>query len=161
MRRRPADGETARADAGSPLAVDLASLWDRARLEWHDRDATDEVAKVLTPVTSLLVLETEQDYRRFGLEVPEPIAVEQGAPRQAPQGEEGKMGKRTAASREGLYGLKGPRGRRADRERLAEEQARNAGILGVLKQTEGRNVASIFGRDTRARQRRAATCSAA
>ena len=47
----PADGETARADAGSPLAINLASLWDRARLEWHDRDAADEVAKVVTPVT--------------------------------------------------------------------------------------------------------------
>ena len=70
-----ADGETAPADAGSPLAVDIGALWDRARLEWHDRDAAEEVAKVLTPLTSLLVLETEQDYRRFGLEVPGPVAM--------------------------------------------------------------------------------------
>ena len=37
----PAGGETARADAGSPLSADLASLWDRARLEWHDRDGRE------------------------------------------------------------------------------------------------------------------------
>ena len=98
--------EAARADAGSPLAADIGALWDRARLEWHDRDATEEMAKVLTPLTSLLVLETEQDYRRFGVEVPPPVAG------------------------------------------LAEEQARNAGILGVLKQTEGSHIAAEFGRDS-------------
>ena len=91
-RQIPADAETARADAGSPLATDLASLWDRARLEWHDRDAADEVAKVVTPVTSLLVLETEQDYRRFGLDVPQPIAMAAGRGGQAPQGRGGKDG---------------------------------------------------------------------
>ena len=105
----PADAETARADAGSPLAIDLASLWDRARLEWHDRDAADEVAKVVTPVTSLLVLETEQDYRRFGLDVPQPVAMEQAARGRRHKGEEGKMGKKTSASKEGLYGLRGPK----------------------------------------------------
>jgi TonB family protein len=146
----PPDGETTRADAGSPLAADLASLWDRARLQWHDRDARDEVAKVLSPVTSLLVLETEQDYRRFGLSVPEPIAEVQGARRGRHTGEEGKMGSRIGrGSREGLYGLRGPaEGDGAARERLAEEQARNAGILGLLKQSDGPQGAVTFGRDT-------------
>jgi len=74
-----AGAETARADAGSIQAAELAALWQRARLEWHDRDGGDPVANVLTPVTSLLVLETEQDYRRFGLAVPEPIAMEPAA----------------------------------------------------------------------------------
>jgi len=32
--------------------------------------------------------------------------------------------------------------------RLAEEEAKNAGILGVLKMNEGSHIASIFGRDT-------------
>ena len=125
-----ADGATAQADAGSPLAVDIGALWDRARLEWHDRDATEEVAKVLTPLKSLLVLETEQDYRRFGLEVPAPVALR-------PSGDS-----------------PGPH--------FAEEQARNAGILGVLKTSdnaqmdlarsiqarENRNAAPMFGRDS-------------
>ena len=142
----PAGVETARADAGSPLAADLASLWDRARLEWNDRDGSDDSARVLTPVTSLLVLETEQDYRRFGLEVPQPVALQQGGRGKRHRGEEGKMGKRTSASREGLYGLAGPRDNPDPRlaQRLAEEQAHNAGILGVLKQPEAPKVASIF-----------------
>ena len=101
-----ADAEAARADAGSPLAADIGALWDRARLEWHERDTTEEMAKVLTPLTSLLVLETEQDYRRFGVEVPPPVAG------------------------------------------LAEEQARNAGYLGVLKQSDGSRIGAIAGRDS-------------
>ena len=138
--------ETARAEAGSPLAIDLASLWDRARLEWRDRDARDEVAKVVTPVTSLLVLETEQDYRRFGLDVPQPVTMAQGTSGRRHKGEEGKMGKKTSANREGLYGLDGPKDN-AD-PHLAQEMARNAGTLGLLKQSEGAHIASIFGRDT-------------
>lgn len=125
-----ADAGTARAEAGSQLAADLSSLWERARLEWHDRDAADEVARVVTPVTSLLVLETEQDYRRFGLDVPQPAVVEQG-PRSP-----------------GHHGLAGPRDD-ADPRRAqggAEEQARNAGVLGLLKQT-GSRTASAFARD--------------
>ena len=93
--------------------------------------STEEIAKVLTPSTSLLVLETEQDYRRFGLEVPE-------AGRECrPSGDS-----------------PGPQ--------FAEEQARNAGVLGVLKTSddaqmdlarsiqarENRNVAPLFGRDS-------------
>jgi TonB family protein len=145
----PAGDETARVDAGSPLAADLASLWDRARLEWHDRDAADEAPKVLTPVTSLLVLETEQDYQRFGLAVPEPFALEQGGRGKRHKAEESKMGKRTTASRDGLYGLRGPHNPDPQlAPRLAEEQARNAGSLGVLKLAEGSPIASIFGRDT-------------
>ena len=119
-----------RADAGSPLAVDIGALWDRARLEWHDRDVTEEVAKVLTPSTSLLVLETEQDYRRFGLEVPGPVAMRPSTDSPGPH--------------------------------VAEEQARNAGILGVLKTSddaqmdlarsiqarENRNAAPLLGRDS-------------
>jgi TonB family protein len=56
------------------------------------------------------------------------------------------MGKKTSANKEGLYGLKGPKDN-AD-PHLAEEQARNAGMLGFLKQSEGSHIASIFGRDT-------------
>jgi TonB family protein len=141
----PAAGdEQARAEAGSPLAADLASLWDRARLEWQDRDAGDEVAKVVTPVTSLLVLESDSDYRRFGIDVPDPVEVALGARH---RGEEGKIGKRVSGGREGLFDLRGP----ADNPdphlaaNLAEEQARNAGILGVLKQTGGSRVSPALG----------------
>jgi hypothetical protein len=66
------DAGTIRADATSRLAADLAALWDRARLEWLDHEAADGVASALTPATSLLVLETDDDYKRFGLVVPYP-----------------------------------------------------------------------------------------
>ncbi len=67
------DPAAIRADATSRLAADLAALWDRARLEWRDSDAADGAANVLTPATSLLVLESEDDYKRVGLYVPDPV----------------------------------------------------------------------------------------
>ena len=75
---------------------------------------------------------------------------EQGGKGKRHKGEEGKMGKKTSKNKEGLYGLKGPKDNPDPHlaKKLAEEQAKNAGILGVLKQTEGSHIASIFGRDT-------------
>jgi TonB family protein len=60
-----------------------------------------------------------------------------GARHKAEEGKMGMQGKREA-SREGLYGLRGPRDNPDPQiaQRLAEEQARNAGILGVLKQSD-------------------------
>jgi TonB family protein len=115
------EGETAPIDAGAPLAVDIGALWDRARLEWHDRDAAEETAKVLTPLTSLLVLETEHDYRRFGLEVPASIARDESG-RGAAHGEQGHVALRPPAD--------------DPRAEFAEEQARLGGILGVLKSSD-------------------------
>ncbi len=128
-----AEANAIRADSTSALAVDLASLWTRARMEWRNREAADDIAQVLTPVTSLLVLETERDYQRFGLQVPEPAVIEHAAGGRHP-GEEGKMGKRTSAAREGLYGLRGPTDNPDPQlaRTLAEEQARNASLLGLL-----------------------------
>lgn len=147
--KAPAGVEVAHAEAGSPLASDLASLWDRARLEWNDRDGAEELAKVLTPVTSLLVLETVQDYRRFGLEVPEAAPLDQTSAGARHKGEEGKMGKRSV-DREALYALRGPPDDPDPqlRRKLAEEQARNAGILGVLERSDAAQVPSIFGADS-------------
>ena len=69
--------------------------------------------------------------------VPQPVAMEQAAGR-APQGRGGKDGQAEC----GHGGSVRPaRAARSDgirvAQRLAEEQARNAGILGVLRQTEG------------------------
>jgi TonB family protein len=77
---------------------------------------------------------------------------EQGGKGQRHKGEEGKMGKKTSKNKEGLYGLKGPKDNPDPHlaKKLAEEQAKNAGILGVLKMSEGSHLASIFGRDTAA-----------
>jgi hypothetical protein len=64
--------------------------------------------------------------------------------------EEGKMGKKQSKNKAGLYALKGPQ----DNKDLhlakvfAEEQAKNAGVLGILKNQEGSHLASIFGRDS-------------
>jgi TonB family protein len=75
---------------------------------------------------------------------------EQGGKGKRHKGEEGKMGKKTSKNKEGLYGLKGPKDNPDPHlaKKLAEEQAKNAGILGVLKQSEGSHIASIFGRDS-------------
>jgi TonB family protein len=75
---------------------------------------------------------------------------EQGGKGKRHKGEEGKMGKKTSKNKEGLYGLKGPKDNPDPHlaKKLAEEEIKNAGILGVLKMTEGSHIASIFGRDT-------------
>ena len=75
---------------------------------------------------------------------------EQGGKGKRHKGEEGKMGKKTSKNKEGLYGLKGPKDNPDPHlaKKLAEEQAKNAGILGVLKMNDGSHIASIFGRDT-------------
>jgi TonB family protein len=75
---------------------------------------------------------------------------EQGGKGKRHKGEEGKMGKKTSKNKEGLYGLKGPKDNPDPHlaKKLAEEQAKNAGILGVLKMNEGSHIASIFGRDS-------------
>ncbi len=74
----------------------------------------------------------------------------QGGKGKRHKGEEGKMGKKTSKNKEGLYGLKGPKDNPDPHlaKKLAEEMAKNAGILGVLKMNEGSHIASIFGRDT-------------
>jgi hypothetical protein len=66
------------------------------------------------------------------------------------KGEEGKMGKKTSKNKAGLYGLKGPKDNPDPHlaKMLAEEQAQKAGVLGILKATEGSHLASIFGRDS-------------
>lgn len=75
---------------------------------------------------------------------------EQGGKGKRHKGEEGKMGKKTSKNKEGLYGLKGPKDNPDPHlaKKLAEENAKNAGILGVLKTSEGSHIASIFGRDS-------------
>lgn len=75
---------------------------------------------------------------------------EQGGKGKRHKGEEGKMGKKTSKNKEGLYGLKGPKDNPDPHlaKKLAEENIKNAGILGVLKMNEGSHIASIFGRDT-------------
>lgn len=77
---------------------------------------------------------------------------EQGGKGKRHKGEEGKMGKKTSKNKEGLYGLKGDKNNMDPHlaKKLAEENAKNAGILGVLKMSEGSHLASIFGRDTAA-----------
>jgi TonB family protein len=75
---------------------------------------------------------------------------EQGGKGKRHKGEEGKMGKKTSDKKQGLYGLKGPKDNIDPHlaKKLAEEEIKNAGILGVLKMAEGSHIASIFGRDT-------------
>jgi TonB family protein len=75
---------------------------------------------------------------------------EQGGKGKRHKDEEGKMGKKTSDKKKGLYGLQGPKDNIDPHlaKKLAEEEIKNAGILGVLKMAEGSHIASIFGRDT-------------
>lgn len=51
--------------------TDLLALWDRARLPFRERGSDATVATALTPTRALLVLESAQDYRRFGIAPPQ------------------------------------------------------------------------------------------
>jgi TonB family protein len=73
-----------------------------------------------------------------------------GGKGQRHKGDEGKMGKKTSKNKEGIYAIKGPKDNQEQylAKKLAEENAKRAGILGVLRTAEGSHLASIFGRDT-------------
>ena len=60
------------------------------------------------------------------------------------------MGSKKSKKKTGLYGLKGPKDNPDPHlaKRLAEDAAKDAGVLGLLKSASGSHIASIFGRDT-------------
>jgi TonB family protein len=73
-----------------------------------------------------------------------------GGKGQRHKGDEGIMGKKTSKNKEGLYAIKGPKDNQEQylAKKLAEENAKSAGILGVIRAAEGSHIASIFGRET-------------
>jgi TonB family protein len=75
---------------------------------------------------------------------------EQGGKGKRHNGDEGTMGKKTAKNKEGLVAIKGPKDNQDQylAKKLAEENAKSAGILGALRAAEGSHLASIFGRET-------------
>ncbi len=75
---------------------------------------------------------------------------EQGGKGQKHKGDEGKMGEKKSKKKTGLYGLKGPKDTPDPHlaKRLAENAAKDAGVLGLLKSASGSHIASIFGRDS-------------
>jgi hypothetical protein len=64
--------------------------------------------------------------------------------------EEGKMGKKESKNKAGLYALKGPKDNTDLHlaKQLATDAAQKAGVLGILKGTQGSILSSIFGRDS-------------
>jgi TonB family protein len=80
--RPPVDAEPA---VGSADAADLMPLWDRARLAWSEHsdhaDADRSTTTALTPLRALLVLESEYDYKRFGLAVQDDSQQKTGSSR--------------------------------------------------------------------------------
>jgi TonB family protein len=72
---------------------------------------------------------------------------EQGGKGKRHKGEEGKMGKKTSKNKSGLYGLKGPKDNPDPHlaKTLAENAAKQAGVLGILQRNEGSHIASIYG----------------
>jgi Ca-activated chloride channel family protein len=154
--------------------ADLRLRWSAARLAQllADGASAEEVAELgtrqnlITPFTSYYVPSADE------LSVAEHEVAEEERPQflarnsaDRLKGESGKMGKRTTPAAEGLHALRSPAepppaspaaapaapdmpppiaSRRPPR---GEEQAKNAGILGTLKQSEGARIASVFGRD--------------
>ena len=75
----PRPQSNAEPDMASADAADLLPLWDRAYLAWSERAGhvgADQLCTTtaLTPLRALLVLESEQDYARFGLAAQEPAS---------------------------------------------------------------------------------------
>jgi hypothetical protein len=64
--------------------------------------------------------------------------------------EEGKMGKKDSAKKQGLYALKGPPDNKDLKlaKELAKDLAEKAGVLGILNANKGSILASIYGRDS-------------
>ncbi len=111
---------------------------------------------------SLDLLNTDNRFVNFLIKPPEEKEEEipewlksnknddQGGKGKRHKGDEGKMGKESSKNKQGLYGLKGPQDNPDPHmaKKLAEEEAKNAGILGMIKMEEGSHLASLFGRDT-------------
>ena len=101
--------------------------------------------RVLSDFTALLVLETEQDYRRFGLSrraLADILVVGPGG-LEVQNRKSRAAGEPLARPRPAL-----PKTDRAAR-RTAQGAARASGVLGLLKSRSGSQIASIFGRDSR------------
>ena len=62
--------------------------------------------------------------------------------------EEGKMGKKEEKKKDQLYAIKGKTIDQQLARKMAEDAAKNAGVLGLLKQQQGSQIASIFGKDS-------------
>ena len=111
---------------------------------------------------SLDLLNTDNRFLNFLIKPPEEKEEEipewlksnknddQGGKGKRHKDDEGKMGKESSKNKQGLYGLKGPQDNPDPHlaKKLAEEEAKNAGILGLIKADEGSHLASLFGRDT-------------
>ena len=106
-----------------------AAIWcaPPGRIGRGARGADRTTPAALTPLRSLLVLETEQDYARFGVATPEPVTDQRHI------GEEGRWGRGRASP-----AWKSPPD--VPDPHLAQGPAdafvRQAGILGTLQQTE-------------------------
>ena len=74
----------------------------------------------------------------------------QGGKGKAHKGDTGKMGKDTSKNKKGLYALRGPKDNPDPRlaKKLSEEQARTAGILGIMASNQGSHLASVFGAES-------------
>jgi TonB family protein len=102
---------------------------------------------LFVPITIKPSVEKEEEIpswlRKAGPEDP-------GGKGQRHQGDEGRMGNKKSKNEKGLYAIKGPKDNQEQylAKQLAQENAKSAGILGVLRTAEGSHIASIWGRTT-------------
>jgi TonB family protein len=97
------------AQAARGEARHLEALWARGRAVGSASQVDDlgRAHKVLTPLTSILVLEKDSDYTRWGLEIPKAPEGEKVAKEKAPdQGQ--PVPRPDVPERTGLFGLRAP-----------------------------------------------------
>jgi TonB family protein len=143
-------------------ADDLEALWARARIGRGDADDGAGGERIVTPLTSLLVLENDGDYPRWGLPVPRAprtwwrtarTVASAAAALPAAEAIPEWMKKKGQDDGPGRAGVgRRDRGReplaRAQAAEVGEparDEARTAGALGVMRPS---GTASIFGRDS-------------
>ena len=105
--------------------ADLAALWARSQV--HARGYGNE-ASILTPTTSILALESDAEYTRWGIPIPAAIAAE-------------------TPPRKGYVAMQSKTSEPQLARAQAIETARSAGVLGVGSQTPGGQFASLSDRD--------------
>ncbi|MBI5481504.1 MAG: TonB family protein [Deltaproteobacteria bacterium] len=88
----------------------LEALWARGRAVGSASQVGDpgRTHKVLTPLTSILVLEKDSDYTRWGLEIPKAPEGEPVAKQKAPDQGQAQVPRPDVPQRTGLFGLQGP-----------------------------------------------------
>jgi pSer/pThr/pTyr-binding forkhead associated (FHA) protein len=150
-----------------PIGAHLAKTRDWSDQKWNGVSAGAHLLILLLMFSippdakslSLDLFGTDNRFVKFLIKPPEQKEEEipdwlkkgpddPGGKGQKHKDEEGKMGDKKSKKKDNLYALKGKSIDQQLARKLAEDAAKNAGVLGILKQQGGSQIASIFGKDS-------------